>query len=331
MTPRTSSPTRDLALGAIARRHFGAFCRLHALGVGFPSSTIDDRIASGRWRCLLPGVMADAGTPDSWELRAWAALLAVGGEVVLARQSAARLWGVDLPPSVSGGLALLLESRTFPTLPAGIAVHRTRLLPSEHVDIRRGFPTTTATRTICDLTGQMGPIAIRRSVAHAVRNDLTDASQLRATADELGRIRGKRHLLRVCDELSPLEADCRSELESRFVQLMTRMGLPPTAMNHPVRDVRGRRRFIDAAYLPQHLPIELDSRAFHGTKVDRGDDLGRENDITLVGWRSFLRFSWGDLHERPADVVATVRDALDAADHDLHPPVEWAHCPDMPG
>lgn len=265
---------------------------------------------------LLPGVMADAGTPDSWEMRAMAVVLAVGGEVVLARQSAARLHGLDLPPGVSPNVAVLVHNRTFPTMPEGITVHRTRRLHDEHVDRTVPLPVTTTARTLCDLAGVIGPVAIRRTVAHAVRNDLTDALAVRTVAGGLGRMRGKRNLLHVCDELSPLEADCRSDLESVFVRLMTRVGLPPTAMNHPVVDLHGPRRFIDAVYLPQRLPIELDSRAHHGTEVDRGEDLRRENAITLVGWRSFLRFNWWDLRDRPADVVATIRTALAAADHD---------------
>lgn len=311
LTPRR---TAERSLAVLSRRQHGVFSRDQATRAGFSTTTIDRHLATGRWRLLLPGVMAAATTPASWEMRAMAVVLAVGGEVVLARQSAARLHGLDLPPGVSRDLAVLVRTRTFPTLPAGITVHRTRRLPDTHVERDRVLPVTTPARTICDLAGQVGPTALRRTVAHAVRNDLSDALTLRTVAGGLGRIRGKRNLLRACDELSPLEGDCRSELESMFVRLMTRADLPPTAMNHPVIDVGGRRRFIDAVYLPHRLPIELDSRAHHGTLIDRGDDLDRENAITLVGWRSFKRFTWWDVRDRPGHVVATVRAALAAAE-----------------
>lgn len=315
-------PTSDHRLAALARRQYGAFTRPQALARGIADRSITNRIAAGRWRLLLPGVMAEAGTPESWEMRAMAVVLAVGGEVVLARQSAARLHGLDLPPSASRDLAVVVRSRTFPTLPEGITVHRTRRLPDDHVDRPVTLPRTTPARTICDLAGDIGPVALRRTVAHAVRNDLSNPLALRTVAGGLGRIRGKRNLLRACDELSPMEADCRSELESAFLRLMTRVGLPPTAMNHAVLAVHGRRRIIDAAWLPQRVPVELDSRAHHGTLIDRGDDLDRENAITLVGWRSFKRFTWWDIRDRPGHVVATVRAALAAADHDLHQHIE---------
>lgn len=316
MHTSTAPGTPHVRLSTIARGQFAVFTRSQAVAEGVATSTIDRHLRTGRWRSLLPGVMVEAGVPESWGTRAMAVVLAVGGEVVLARQSAARLHALDLPPGVPGDLAVLVRSRTFPTMPEGIRVHRTRRLPDEHVDRSSVLPRTTPARTICDLAGQIGPQALRRCVADAVRRGVTDAVGLRSTVGALGRIRGKRNLLHVCAELSPLEADCRSELEARFVRLMTRMGMPPTAMNHAIVDVDGRRRVIDAIYLPQRIPIELDSRSHHGTLLDRGDDLARENAITLTGWRSFLRFTWWDLRDRPCEVVSTIRTALAAADHD---------------
>ncbi len=304
------TPVPDQLLAALMRRQFGTCSRAQALACGIPDRTITNRLRSGRWRPLLPGVMAEAGTPDRWELRAMAALLAVGGEAVLARQSAARLHGLDLPPGVSPDLAVLVHNRTFPVLPEGITVHRTRRLPWSDVAGRTGLPVTTPARTICDLAGQVGPIALRRTVADAVRQGLTTADELRSTVGGLGRIPGKRHLLEVCDELSPLEADCRSEVESAFLRLATRVGLPPTAMNHSIVDVHGHPRFIDAVYLPHHVPVELDSRAHHGTGVDWNDDLRRANAIVVTGWEPFLRFSWWDVRARPGQVVDILRAAL---------------------
>ena len=82
-------------------------------------------------------------------------------------------------------------------------------------------------------------------------------------------------------------------------------------MNLVVRDVDGGRRRVDAVWLPQRLPVELDSRQTHGTLLDWHDDLRRENAITLAGrWRPFLRFSWDDVVRRPAAVVDAVRRAL---------------------
>lgn len=305
-------PAADTALAARSRRQFGVFTMAQARGCGLAHGTVVSRLRSGRYRSLFPGVLAEAGAPDTWEARAMAARLAVGNEAVLARWSAGRVLHLDLPPNLTESLHLLVRVRTFPTLP-GVVVHRTRSLVDHDTTAVGPLAVTTPTRTICDLAGELGPTALRRTLAQAVRRDVTSPTDLRTTCRRLGRIRGKRALLTLVDELSPMDRDCRSELETAFLRLMRRVGLPPTAMNHPVRDAWGHRRVLDAVYLPERLPVELDSRTAHGSLLDWHDDLRRENAVVLTGWRDFLRFSWADVTQRGGEVVATVRRALAAA------------------
>lgn len=177
----------------------------------------------------------------------------------------------------------------------------------------RLLPVTTATRTICDLAGQLTEADLRRVVSAAVRRGLTSASRLREASARLGRFRGKRALDRIIDQLSPLEASSRAESESLFLRITTRAGIPPTSLNHRVRDAFGGIRYLDAVYLPERIPVELDSRGSHGTLLDWHDDLRRENAVVLAGWRDFLRFSYADLRDRPSEVVEVVHRALRAA------------------
>lgn len=239
----------DQKLADLCRRQIGVFALSQGVELGVPHATMVSRLRSGRYRRVLPGVVAEAATPDSWEARAMAALLAVGAEAVLARGSAARILGLDVPRRATEGMHLLVRDRTFGGLP-GLTIHRTRTLDDADVTAVGPLWCTTITRTICDLAGELGPVALRRTVADAIRRDATSPTDLRRACRRLGRIRGKRYLLTLVDELSPLDRDCRSELETAFLHLMRRAGLPPTAMNHPVVDAFGTRRFIDAAYLP---------------------------------------------------------------------------------
>lgn len=302
----------DASLAATSRRQFGAFSRTQATDAGVPRTTLDSRLVSGRYRRLLPGVLAEAATPDSWEARAMAALLYVGGESALARFSAARVHGLDVARPGDDRIAVVVQSRTFPDTPA-IRVHRTRRLDADDVVQVGPLSATSVTRTLCDLAGSLDPGALRRGVASAVRAGGTDATTLRLDMARLGRFRGRVALTRLVDELSPLDRDCRSALETAFLRLMRGTGLPPTAMNVPVIDIDGRRRVLDAVYLPERVPIELDSRRHHGTLLDWHDDLRRENAVVLTGYRDFLRFSWQDVTEHPGEVVARVQSALDRA------------------
>ena len=306
-------PSPDEQLAAVSRRQHAVFSWDQARACGVSDGTLGSRLQAGRYRKVLSGVLAEAAAPDSWEARAMAAVLAVGGDAVLARGSAARVHGLR-----AGGdepIAVLVGTRTFTGL-AEVRIHRTRVLEADDVTRVGAFPTTCVARTICDLAAGLGPDALRRAVAEAIRRGWTDARQLRVMVSRLGRFRGKRLLVALLDELHPLDRDCRSELETRFLRLMVGAGIPPTAMNHPVTDAAGRRRVLDAVWLPQRLPVELDSRLAHGTLLDWHDDLRRENDVVLTGWRSFLRFSWDDVVNHGARVVQTVRDALAAADAD---------------
>jgi very-short-patch-repair endonuclease len=307
-------------LAALQRRQHGVFTRAQAIRCGVRPTTVDGRRRIGRYRVLLPGVMVDAGTPDRWVLRAMAALLWVGGEAVLARGSAARAHGLALPPSHDERLRVLVRSRC-PAAPADVVVHRTSRWSDDDLTSVGPLRVTTVSRTICDLAGELGPVALRRLVAEAVRSGGTDASSLRATMVWMGRFRGAVALRRLVAELSPLDAACASELEHAYLRLARAHGIEPTAMNHVVRDADGRRRVLDVVHLPERVWIELDGAAYHDGVLDRADDLRRTEAILRAGgWRAPLRFTWEDVHERPGHVVAEVRSALTAAR--TPPPIE---------
>lgn len=302
----------DRRIARIARQQHGPFAAQQAVEVGVGRSTLQRRLDRGRYVSLWPGVLMEATTPVTWQVRAAAALLHVGGEAALARQSAATVLGLD-DSRRPAAIHVVVRNRVFPAT-SGIVVHRTRQLPVVDITTVAGLQTTTGIRTLADMAATSGPVRLRDLLKRGVRDDLVDPTALRAHLRRRGRLRGKRPLLRLLDELSPLEAACRNEFESRFLRLMRQADLEPTAMNHPVTDARGRQRRIDAVWLPEHLPVELHSRAWHGSDLDAHDDLGRENDIILGGpWRTFLRFSWWDVTQRGPEVVATVRAALAAA------------------
>lgn len=302
------------ALAAVRGEQLGVWTRSQARGADIAYSTIRRWVASERVVELFPGVMADAALPVAWEQRAIGAQLWMGGDVLLSHHSAAQVLGLRLPRSEQDQpIHLLVSCRTRPT-PPGIVLHRTTRPLAEHRAERGAHAVTNATRTTCDLSATLGPRALRRLVSHAVRSDLTSADELRETMEFLGRFAGKVALRRIVDELSPLEQHTRSELESLYLRTMRPFGLEPDVVNHPVRDAQGLRRFLDAAYLPEHVPVELDSHQEHGTLLDWNDDIRRANDIVLIDpWRPILRFSWDDLQHHAAAVAERVRTALRAA------------------
>ena len=302
-------------LSRVASRQHGCWSAAQGVEAGLHRQTVLRWRDSGRAVQVLPRVFAMAGTPLTWELRAMAGLLWADGDALLARWSAAQVMDLRMPRSDRAGEAvrLVVANRCF-RVPNGVVVHRSRHLDADDVATTGPLRHTTASRTVCDLATELGPAALRDLVAHAVREGRTDATDLRATLARIGPVDGAPRVRALADELSPLDADCRSELETRFLRLVRRAGMEPTAMNHPVRDAEGRRRYLDAVWLPQHVAVELDSRLEHGTLIDWHDDLRREAAVVLAGpWRMLIRFSWHDVVERAHDVVRRLALALDVA------------------
>ena len=80
--------------------------------------------------------------------------------------------------------------------------------------------------------------------------------------------------------------------------------------NAELHDERGLIGHGDLVFDAARLVVELDGWAYH-TDPDRFQrDRARQNRIVAAGWR-VLRFTWRDLTERPAAVVAAIRAELD--------------------
>lgn len=300
----------DRKLDEVARRNHGVFTWRQAVDAGVPGATISRRTQRGRYRKLQPGVYAVAGAPDTLDARLLAAALAAGSEAVLSHESAAHLWGIgEVPRRIH-----LTTLQRRPTGLRGVVVHRTKRLPPHHVNRNRRVPVTSVARTICDVASLLDVAPLRTLIGEAVRRRLVDADDIRCCLDELGRVRGAARLREILAELSPQEARSRSEMESLYLRVTMLAGLPEPILNHPVRDVFGTTRLIDAVYPAQGVAVELDGQAFHGLSTDRRDDNARQNALVLAGWRRFLRFSWLDLTRDSWRVVEEVRLALQAGE-----------------
>jgi hypothetical protein len=284
-----------------------------AAEVGLSRPDVHRLVRDGHLVARFRGVYAVSGAPDSREARWFAAQAALGPRAVLSHRTAASVFGL--------GHALPVDAvhLTVPHLRAasrpGIRLHAAPNLPDEQTTQVGPLRVTSVARTLCDVAGEVagtsgGPDRLRGMVAEVVRRGLAEPEAIRSALEHRARFPGRAALRRILDELSPLEPRVRSELESRFLRITTRGGVAPTAMNHPVRDGQGRRRLLDAVWLPSPVYAELDSQLHHGTWADRNDDIRRDNALALAGYTIGLRFTWQHVHDDPAWVVDTIRRAL---------------------
>jgi hypothetical protein len=189
-------------------------------------------------------------------------------------------------------------------------VHQSTDLAPAHVIEVDHVRVTTVPRTVIDLAAILNRPRLRSVVEHCVVGRLCDLDQITSMLGTLAR-RGKpgiRRLRSVIDELGTGVETAASMLERRAVTLLEANGLRPVPQfNLPWRDFRDGR--VDLAFPHAKLIIELDGRRWHTRVNDFELDRRRDNLAQLAGWK-VLRFTWRDLSDDPAKVVAMVRQAL---------------------
>jgi very-short-patch-repair endonuclease len=68
--------------------------------------------------------------------------------------------------------------------------------------------------------------------------------------------------------------------------------------------------YVDVIFRKRKLAIEIDGRLHHNGAEVFETDRWRQNLLVLDGW-CVLRFTWTMINERPEEVIAMVRDAIE--------------------
>lgn len=261
--------------------------------LGLPEGTIDSWVQARRLERMHSGVYRVAGSVETWEQHAMAAVLAGWG--VLSHRSAARLWGLTDHDVIEIAVA------AGQPRPEGVVVHRSSDLVSEHVTRRRGIPVTNPMRTLVDL-GAVDKWAVSDALERAVIARVCSVVAVERILDEVAR-RGRRGagvLRRVLDDRALGQARPDGLLEARFARVLREHGLPLPEFQYRV----GRHR-VDFAYPELRIAIEVDGFEVHGTPAALQADLERQNTLVAAGW-TVLRFTWRDVVRRPSWVAHQV-------------------------
>jgi hypothetical protein len=204
-------------------------------------------------RELLPGVYVDARLPDTLDLRIAAVAKVLPPDTVVARRTAAWVFGVDA-----------LDPRGYPATPLVELVvadpvrrPKHRLAQAHSADDLRaddvveigGVPVTSPLRTASDL-GRFLPrpqaLAAVDSLLHA---GLVTQDQLR---DEVGRWRRRRGVRQLEEMVALSDPATESPGESRM-----------------------RLQVVDAGYRERRIGLEYDGEEFHGPSLAVAHTLGR--------------------------------------------------------
>jgi Transcriptional regulator, AbiEi antitoxin/Protein of unknown function (DUF559) len=281
--------TADWKIADLAERQYGVLSagQLRQLGVG--EGAIRWRVREGRLHRIHRGVYAVAHAALAPESRFFAAVLAAGGgpcerrsvlgrwRAALSHRSAASHWG--LLRLVGGPIEVLVPGLSGRSKRPGIRLHQSRSLAQTDVTLHGGIPVTTPARTISDLreaAAARRPGALsERDLRHAIRQ-----------ANVLGLPIGGEDADRT-----------RSDLETDFLALCDRHGVPPPEVN-----VRIGPHLVDFLWRDRRLIVETDSYIYHRGKVAFQDDRARDLDLKGLGCE-VVRLSEKQINEEPVLVA----------------------------
>jgi hypothetical protein len=285
----------DAALARVAASQYGVVTAKQLAGLGLGRSSISERTSAGRLHRIHQGVYAVGHRDLSLHGCFMAAVFACGEGAVLSHGSAAVLWKLLKP--LDGPVHVSVPTTSGRKRRRGIHLHRTQALavpsPSPSSSAIRGgrgrrhlttyrdrIPVTSVARTIEDLRAtSFPPRLLRRAIRQA-------------------EFMGLR--------LEGIETDrSRSDLETLFLNLCRRYGLPPPEVN-----VKLGRWEVDFLWRSKRLVVETDSWTYHRGSVAFEDDHARDLDLRAAGY-TVLRFIDKQLESESERVAADVRRALE--------------------
>jgi very-short-patch-repair endonuclease len=272
----------------LAANQHGVVTRAQLLAAGIGPAAIASWVRGGRLHTLHRGVYCVGYVSPSPYARMMAAVLACGPRSAISHLSAAFLWEIIVatPSPVDVATTDRREHR-------GIAVHITRRLTSDDVTHRHNIPVTTLPRTLVDLAATLETRALTRALNEArIRHRLGDAALQRA----LTALPTRRGATKLRELLDPHDAPTRSALEDRFLELVTRNGLPRPEVNQRVAGYE-----VDMLWREARLIVELDGRRYHQTRFE--EDRERDTELVAAGYR-VMRITWRRVVDSPAREAA---------------------------
>jgi very-short-patch-repair endonuclease len=293
MTAQTT--TVAAVIGRLASRQHGVVTRAQLLREGVTTHEIAGRLESGALLGEHRGVYRVGHRAPSVEARYLAAVLACGEGARLSGRAAAHLFGLLKGRAPRAEVMTPLKRRVD-----GVTVRRCRIDPLDRATCR-GIPVTAVPRTLTDLAADLSLDALARACHEAGVRYRTTPAQVAAVLERRPRLRGGAKLRLV------LSGDARvtlSALERRFLELLVAHGLPLPRTNRPAG-----AHHVDCRWPERRLTVELDSYRFHHSRWAWEQDRRRERDARARG-DDVRRYTWADVFEEPAQMLAELRRLL---------------------
>lgn len=253
------------------------------------------QLSGPRYRRMFTGVYIAAGVelrPETW---AQAALLVAPFNTVIARHTAARIWGAVPPDDWRTHITTLAAPSEVVSAESPRERKPYGRVRLEGIDSRvssdytrlvwiKGMRVTDPARTFLDSAEDLDLVDLVVLGDSIVKNtDLTPQDLIDAAATP-GR---HRRLARRAATL--VRAGVDSPQESRLRMLIVLAGLPEPEVNIPIVDASGRvRRRLDMGYRDFLIGVEYEGRQHADDPGQWANDIARREELDNLGWRLLL-------------------------------------------
>ncbi|GAA2873600.1 type IV toxin-antitoxin system AbiEi family antitoxin domain-containing protein [Pseudonocardia halophobica] len=287
-----------MQLRRVLERQAGVVSLTQAVACGLSPDVPQRRAVAGEWTRVHPAVYLVGGHRLTDAARVWAAQLWAGERAVVSGEAAA--WCHGMLPRAPAIVGVTVPRTLHPRAPAGIRVRRRDLDPAD-VTLVAGLPVTSTALTTLETaaTRHEGSVFLDRALQKHVRlEDLVDC---------FDRNRGARGWPAVRLLLDAAADGAESAAERLLIGLLESAGVDGWTLG-----LRVGPWTVDVAFPWARIAIEVDGWAWHQDVERFRADRRKQNALVTAGWIP-LRFTWHDLHNRPAAVLREIHAALSAA------------------
>lgn len=270
----------------------------------FSRRAFDAAVRRGAVVQMLPGAYVAACHARDLGAKCDAVLLWSRDRAAIASTSAAFLHGLRTrEPSI---VTITVDRATHLRPPPWVRVLRWTVSPG-FADVR-GLRLVSLADAVLQSWADLPEDEGTSLILDAVRGGRVSAATLRQRAHALPRIRRRRTLDRLLDELAN---GPESFLEHRAATRVFNTREFATFAPQVEVAVGGRRYRVDLFHADARVAIELDGRRFHGDDVSRRRDLARDADLATLGITT-IRLTFEDVTDRPQWCRDRVRRAVAA-------------------